>query len=351
VRASTLFRMPATSDRADRGPLARVRRALLALALTGCVLATIAIAGMPDRTPGLRLAGVVAVGSLALVWLRTARRGALSPFDEPIEVLALFTIGLAAGAAPVLAVVYPGLYLRSLYVSRVRAALGLVLYASAYAAAAGAGGGNGLREVLEQLPALALGCAVTQAFALMLSRHERSLSRERTLRQAGVALAEAPDRAAVYDVILDAVGRLGADQAAVMALMPSERGSSARGPTVRAAAGPWLPGLVGTLLPTADLPRDLAAGRTVSVQSPRLVGLELYAPPELGPGVCLPLAVRGESRGFLAVFGPGSAGTDHAESLAALAGEAALALAAADAADAAAVDRSLTRLTSAASAE
>src|SRR5215208_1759150 len=305
--------MPATPDRADgtrpargavalllgdgAGPLFRVRRALLGLALAACVLAAFAVAGVPDRTGGLRLAGVVSVAALALVWLRAARRGALSHWDEPIELLALFAVGLAAGPAPSLAVVYTGLYLRSLYASRWRASAGLAIYATAYIGAVSAAGDDGVREGLEQLPALALACAVMQAFAVVLARHERSLSRERILREASVALAAARDREALYGAILGAVERLGDARlpAAVLALMPSE----GRDFTVRAATGAWLPGLVGSPLAEAELPGDLVAalgeGRSWAAESPRLVGLELYAPPELDAleGVCLPLSARG----------------------------------------------------------
>jgi hypothetical protein len=375
VRASTFFRMPATPDLADgarpargalallmgdgAGPLIRVRRALLVLALAACVLAAVAVACVPDRTGGLRLAGIAAVAALALVWLRAARRGALSPWDEPIELLALFAVGLAAGPAPSLAVVFTGLYLRSLYASRVRAAAGLAVYAAAYIGAVSAAGDNGVREGLEQLPALALGCAVMQAFAVMLARHERSLSRERILREASVALADARDRESLYDAILRAVERLGGGglPAAVIALAPGDARGGSDPFTVRAANGAWLPGLVGSPLAAAELPSDLlsalAGAHPWPVESPRLVGLELYAPPELDAleGVCLPLAVRGSTRGFLAAFGPVVTRQEESAALAALAGEAALALAAGDAADSAADDRSIERLTTASSRE
>jgi hypothetical protein len=374
VRASHSFRMPATPDRADgarpargavalllgdgAGPLFRVRRALLVLALAACVLAALAVAGVPDRTGGLRLAGVAAVAALALVWLRAARRGALSHWDEPIELLALFAVGLAAGPAPSLAVVFTGLYLRSLYASRLRAVAGLAIYAAAYTGAVSAAGDDGVREGLEQLPALALGCVVMQTFAVLLARHERSLSRERILREASVALAAARDCDGLYDVILRAVEGLGDGRlpATVVALMPGEPDADA-GFTVRAANGAWLPGLVGAPLADVELPGDLVAalreGRSWAAESPRLVGLELYAPPELDAteGVCLPLSVRGSTRGFLAVFGPAVTRQDEAAALAGLAGDAALALAAADAADSAADDRSIARLTAAASRE
>jgi hypothetical protein len=317
------------------------------------------VAGVPDRTGGLRLAGVAAVATLALVWLRAARSGALSPWDEPIELLALFAVGLAAGPAPTLAVVFTGLYLRSLYASRPRALAGLVVYAAAYIGAVSAAGGDGVREGLEQLPALALGCAVMQAFAVMLARHERSLARERILREASVSLADARDREGLYDAILRAVELLGDGRlaAAVIALAPGDERGAAEPFTVRAASGAWLPGLVGLPLAGAELPGELvsalAGGRSFPVESPRLIGLELCAPPELDAleGICLPLAVRGSTRGFLAAFGPAVTREDDAAALAALAGEVALALAAADAADSAADDRSIERWTSGASRE
>jgi hypothetical protein len=198
-----------------------------------------------------------------------------------------------------------------------------------------------------------------QAFAVLLARHERSLSRERILREASVALAGARDREELYDAILRAVDRLGDGRlpATVVALAPSEGRGGSDAFTVRAANGAWLPGLVGSPIGRAELPGDLvaalAAGRSCPVESPRMIGLELSAPPELDAleGVCLPLAVRGTTRGFLAAFGPAVMRQDEAAALAALAGEAALALAAADAADSAADDRSIERWTTGASRE
>src|SRR5829696_6574922 len=119
---------------ADDAPLERVRRIFLALALAACSLAAVAVGAIPDRTPGLRLAGLAAVAALAAVWLRAHRHGALSPWDEPIELLALFAVGLAAGPDAAMAVVCAGLYLRVLYGSRRRAVAGLAVYSVAYLA-------------------------------------------------------------------------------------------------------------------------------------------------------------------------------------------------------------------------
>ena len=365
MRASHSFLMPASSERPEgsrpgrgpaallggsgAGPLWRVRRLFLALALAACVIAALALAGVPDKTLGLRLAGVVSVGALAAVWLRTARRGALSSWDEPTELLALFAVGLAVGPEAALAVVYTGLYHRTLYASRPRAAAGLAIYAAAYLGAVVAGGGDDLSQAIEQLPPLAVGCAIVQAFAAMLVRHERSLERERILRDASTGLVDARDRASIYEATMSAVEQLGdgSPPAAVIALF----GEDGRDLTIRAATGPWLPDVVGQPVVAAELAGDLVAtlerGRPQRVESPRQAGLELHAPPDLGAlaGVCLPLSVHGRLHGFLAAFGPGLDGSGEGGALTALAGEAALALAAADAADSIADDRSIERLT------
>jgi len=318
-------------------PLARVRRIFLALALVACTLAAVTVAGVPDRTAGLRIAGVVAIAALAAVWARAYRRGALSPLDEPIELAALFAVGLAAGSAGSLGVVYTGLYLQSMYGSRTRAAAGLAVYAVAHVAAVAESGGQ-LGPALAQLPPLAIGCAVMQAFAAMLERHERSLQREAILRDASAGLVAAGERASVYAALLRAVARLGGARppAAVVATL---RGGEL---VVDAASGPWLPGVVSAHLAAGTLCRD----ETYAIASPRLAGLELFAPPDLAAlaGVCVPLSARGALRGALVVFGDG-AGREEIGALTALSGEAALALAALDAADGAVADRSIARLT------
>jgi hypothetical protein len=222
----------------------------------------------------------------------------------------------------------------------------MVLYATAYVGAVVADGGNAVAEGWEQLPALVIGCAVVQAFAAMLARHERSLSRERILREASSALVDARDRAAVYAATLRAVELLGHGRppAGVIAL----GSSGGDGLVVRAATGPWLPGVVGSSVTIpSEVTAALDAARACAIESPRQAGLELFAPPDVAAleGVFLPLSVRGSARGFLAAFGPAVAEADEAGALGALAEEAALALAAADGADAAAVDRSIERFT------
>jgi hypothetical protein len=295
------------------------------------------------------LAGVVAVAALAIVWLRAYRRGALSPFDEPIELLALFAVGLAVGHELALAVVYTGLYLRSLYGSRLRAAAGLAVYSIAHAATVAADSGRPIAEALEHLPALAIGCAAMQVLAVVLGRHERSLRRERIVHEASAGLVDARNRAAVYAATMEGVDSLGVRStiAAVLVLGPNRASEL----VVRAATGPWLPGIVPSRIALEELPSEVIAGlhggNVVAIDSPRLAGVELYAAPDLSVlgGVAVPLCVHGELRGFLAVFATAEQGSDEIGALATLAGEAALALAAIDAAETAAEDRSLERLT------
>jgi len=331
---------------AEDARLERVRRIFLTLALAACSLAAVAVGAIPDRTAGLRLAGLVAVAALAAVWLRAYRCGALSPWDEPIELLALFAVGLAAGPDAAIAVVCAGLYLRVLYGSRRRAGAGLAVYGLAYLASVIVAGAHRVADAAELLVPLAIGCAVMHAFASILGRHERALRRERILRDASAALVTARDRAAVHAATMRAVEQLGNGRAPAAALAVA-RGD---GFDVRAACGAWLPGLVSSRISRADLPNDLAAalsdGRPCGIASPRAAGLELYAPPEVAAlaGACVPLSARGELRGFVAAFGPATSDGSEVGALAALAGEAALALAALDAADAAADDRSLQRL-------
>ncbi len=202
MRASVSFPMPTSTERS----LERVRRLFLALALVACVVAVAGITGLPDRTAGLRLAGLGAVAALATIWVRSYRCDALSPFDDLIELGALFTVGLAAGPDLALGLVYTGLCRRSLYGSRSRAAAGLAVYALAHVVAVVAAGGSLTAvDALAQVPPLAIACAVMHAWAGVLARHEQSVAREHALRDASVALVTAADRGSLHDATLDAV--------------------------------------------------------------------------------------------------------------------------------------------------
>ena len=325
--------------------LERVRRLFLALALVACVVAVAGITGLPDRTAGLRLAGLGAVAALAAIWVRSYRCDALSPFDDLIELGALFTVGLAAGPDLALGLVYTGLCRRSLYGSRLRAAAGLAVYALAHVLAVVANGGSLTAvDALAQVPPLAIACAVMHAWAGVLARHEQSVAREHALRDSSAALIGAADRGSLHEATLAAVGRLAPGAPAVV-LGRREDGDL----IVRAATGEWLPEIACATVAahdfSADLASDLADGIARAIESPREAGLELFAPPEVAaaPGVCVPLAVRGRVLGLVALFGTGAVSPAVVDALGTIAAESALALAALDSADRVADDRSIER--------
>jgi hypothetical protein len=329
-------------------PLARLRRLFLALALVACALAVVAVAGTHDRTAGLRLAGMVAAAALAAIWTRSYRRGQLGGLDAPIELAALFAVGVAAGPDPALALIYTGLYLRSLYGSRGAVVGGIAVYAVAHGLAVAAdGAGYSPGDALGQLPPLAIGAGVMHAFATVLVRHDASVARERVLRAATGAIAAAEARGDVHAAVLDAVERLapGAGGAAIATR------AAAGDLVVRAATGQWLPGIVSTRVAAADLSREvsgrLKSGQACRIGSPREAGLELFAPAEVAaePGICVPLVARGELYGMLTVFGAAMSCEGQVDAIASLGAEAALALSALDGADRGADDRSLERLT------
>jgi hypothetical protein len=314
----------------DEAPLVRVRRLFLALALVSCVLAVVAVAGAADRTVGLRLAGVVAAAALAAIWTRSYRRGRVGGFDAPIEVAALFAVGVAAGPDPALALIYTGLYLRSLYGSRACVAAGFAAYAAAHGLAVAAdGAGYSPGDALAQLPPLAIGAGVMHAFATVLVRHDESVRRERIMRQASAAIAAAASPPAVHHAVLGAVDRLTPGRAT--AALATRAGDDF---VVRAAHGQWLPGIASARVAAADLSRAVGAqlerGAAGRIDSPRAAGLELFAPAEVAdePGVFVPLVARGEVLGTLTVFGRGVADQGQVDAIATLAAEAALALAA-----------------------
>jgi diguanylate cyclase (GGDEF)-like protein/PAS domain S-box-containing protein len=315
-------------------PLARARRLFLLFALLACALAVPMVATAPGATAGLRIVGIAAIGVLAALWIESAKRGRLPALYEPIEFAAIFAVSVAGMPERALGLVYAGILRRSLYGSPRRVALGWAVYSSAHmlAIAVAGEGSYAFTDGLAQIAPLAVAAGIMHGLGEVMTRYHLERTRQRILREASAALVTARDRDAIHRAALRAMEQLAGPSlsAAAVALR------AGAGFTVPAASGDWLPGVAALRVPLAELPPDVvddvAAGRVHAGATPRTLGLDLFAPPDLAgqAGVIVPLTVRDEARGALALFGPDLADAGLRESLAGLAADVALSLEAAD---------------------
>lgn len=199
------------------GLLGRVRWIFLLVGLFAAALVVPVIITSEHPTPALlRVAAFVGLGFLAWRYARGYRRGRFSFLPlTGLEGLALGAACLATGNPPAaLVLVYAGLMFRSLYDRAPDVFAVLVVYLAAFCAAlaltprATAGYEVMLAFILPNLFGLVLMSATLHLLSLALFRQGRALDRERTLRDAGAALAASHDREMVYDAALAAALRL-----------------------------------------------------------------------------------------------------------------------------------------------
>ena len=197
--------------------LGRVRWILLLASLVMAALVVPVTVASDHPTP-LPLRAAAFVGLVFLVW-RYARgywRSNFSPLPLTVlEGVALGTVCLATGNPPsALWLVYAGLMFRSLYGRTPDVVAVLVVYLVAFCAAVAlapfvtAGNEVMASSFLRNLFGLALMSATLHLLSLTLSRQDRALDRERTLRDAGAALAASHGREMAYDAALAAALRL-----------------------------------------------------------------------------------------------------------------------------------------------
>jgi diguanylate cyclase (GGDEF)-like protein len=188
--------------------LSRVRWVLLIV----CWLIAIPRLGLIWFGPAefaVRSLAILAMASLCGWWLHGYRRRHFPTLAIPIEGIALFLTVFSAESTAVLAFLFVSLNFRGIYANRLQAMVLWPVYIAAYIA-----GTVFCRVSLSDSPfardafirallfSLTIGTACLVASTLI--RHERSLRRERILREVGTGLASAEDHAAAVRLSLDA---------------------------------------------------------------------------------------------------------------------------------------------------
>jgi hypothetical protein len=189
---------------------------------------------------------VRALGITSLLWLywwwdRGYRRASFPSVSFLFESVAIFVVALAIGSPPFsLGLIYVSLIFRSLYGSW-RAFLAILIgYLVAFYGAVAVsltlleGFAVPLWLVLPEGIGLIMISTVLHMLATVLEKHERAISRERILSEAGVKLVSTLNREGIYQATLDAALELveGTPEARIGLATGSEEGM-----TVVAAAG------------------------------------------------------------------------------------------------------------------
>jgi len=161
--------------------LTRVRLLLLSLVLLFGLLAIPDLALSSVQPPPVRLLAIGALIWLALRWIAWYRTERQLPLDVAVEALAVTLLtGSVSLPADALAVVYTGLFYRSLFALARQAYLGLLCYSLAVVAGTMIARPDPwllVREVVTQLPGFALVTIAAYHVAEML-RHQRRLAAE-----------------------------------------------------------------------------------------------------------------------------------------------------------------------------
>ena len=322
------------------GLLGRVRWTfLLASLLIGALVVPITVASQHLTPPTLRAAAFAGLVFLAWRYARGYRRGGFfSPPLTGLEGLALGAACLATGNPPAaLGLVYAGLVFRSLYGRARDVAIVLAVYLAAFYGAVSltpfAAGGHevALASVLPHLFGLGLMAATLHVLSLALSRQSRALERERTLRDAGAALAASHDRQMVYDAALAAALRL------VGKGVPNVRSGLAMGSqeemVVLESAGYHADEILGYRLVIRNLPEGqlarLLRGRSVGGEDASadvVLRGSLGLTPKPRPFFVVPLLIEEELGGVIVVASDAALPGDIKEGLETLGFQVSLAL-------------------------
>ena len=320
--------------------LGRVRWILLLASLVMAALVVPVTVASDHPTP-LPLRAAAFVGLVFLVW-RYARgywRSNFSPLPLTVlEGVALGAVCLATGNPPsALWLVYAGLMFRSLYGRTPDVVVVLVFYLLAFCAAVALapvvteGYEVMVASFLRNLFGLALMSATLHLLSLTLSQQDRALDRERTLRDAGAALAASHGREMAYDAALAAALRLVGKGA------PNVRAGLAVGSeeemVVLATAGYRADEIMGYRLAIRNLPEGqlsrLLEGRSLGgqdVTADVALRSSLGLTPKPRPFFMVPLLVEEELIGVIVVASDAALPGDIKEGLEILGFQVSLAL-------------------------
>lgn len=198
------------------GNLPRLRLAFFAFAAFNCAVVLILL--LSAATGPVRLAGVAGAVFLGTWWTYAARRGGSAWPGDGLEAIAILAMSIAVGAPEKAFGVYYGtLFFRSLYGSAPRAVARALSFLAALIVAvqlSPAPVGFGAR-VMPHAFAFVFTAIVMQLVQVTLRRYERSLRRERILRDLSIDLTTAHDAPAMHAVVLNALSRLGVEDATV----------------------------------------------------------------------------------------------------------------------------------------
>jgi diguanylate cyclase (GGDEF)-like protein/PAS domain S-box-containing protein len=260
-------------------PLARIRWFFLVASL----LATASIVPVLTFWTGGDWLPRIAAGMSAVIliwrWLRQYSGATDQLAWDVAEGALLFTFAVGAGVESAIGTFFLSILFHNLYPTMARATLRFLIYSGAYlAATAVMPPPTGLlsRAVFINIVGFAMYTGIMQVVTVALLKHERALGRERTLREAAVALTAAATRDALYSVAHAAFQALLSEviDAKVTILLSAED-------TVVLVDGASLPAVGGkdthgTLAGLPDSIRDgLCAGRSVTLH--RADALDLWA--------------------------------------------------------------------------
>ena len=249
--------------------LERARWIFLLSSLALAVFTVPVVLTNAERPWGLRAAALAGLVGLGLRWLDGYRRERFIPILTLPEGLAVLGVSLAVySPLAVLGLIYSGLMFRALYGRWPALLLAGLTYTGAFLAAvtislSSTGWSVPVFELLPGTLGLVIVAVMLHLLASTLGRHERSVSRETALREAGAALAAAPDAAGIRAAALRSAKSLAGD-------LPEVWTAIALGtPGHLTVADSDIPGCRGRLFDLDALPRDARSvflkGRTARV--------------------------------------------------------------------------------------
>ncbi len=282
-------------------------------------------------SPPLRAAA--GLGLVTLCWLRVRqyRSGTLPIGWDIVEGLVVLAAIVAVGeASQVLGLVYAGLIFRSFYRPACRVLLILLCYLTAFLGGVTLSAPAGMSpQVLAEVPGLLLVTGMNYFVAGMLTKHDRTLARERILRSAGSRLVAATDPPTIYAVTLDTALALLKPKSDVQVTL--WQGSSERLHLV-AAAGAEGNHAVGAHFSPHDLPEPrrswFLSHQAYEIKQHDAAQMQAVVGVALMPGstVVVPLLFKDEIKGALMANSGGDLPPDLKDALLSLRAEVTLAL-------------------------
>jgi signal transduction histidine kinase len=218
ARRSVSDRLRAHDILPDLAVLQRLRIIFLAYALFHCGTMFLVVFVGPSTRVELRAAAFVSIVLLCARWVwGYQRQSFLWPPLDIVEAVALLLVGVAAGASEnSIGFFYAAIMFRSLYGSRFRAAVRVVMILAAFAVVSILSPHpTFVTDFLAPLFGLLFTAMVARVIGETLRSHGRALKRERILRQLGAMLGRFRDNETMHASVLAALHALGGDDTTV----------------------------------------------------------------------------------------------------------------------------------------